>query len=83
MLGTDRIAYAEHVVIDAFWRVVTVPFPNAHKKEPVTADGQVALPRPGENETQPEQWTWGVDEAQEQASKDDACMYWADVVSVV
>lgn len=28
MLGTERIGRYEHVVIEAFWKVVQVPFPN-------------------------------------------------------
>ena len=28
MLGTERIGRYEHVVIEAFWKVVRVPFPN-------------------------------------------------------
>ncbi|KAJ9660270.1 DUF1279 super [Coniosporium apollinis] len=28
MLGTERIGHWEHVVIENFWKVVQIPFPN-------------------------------------------------------
>ena len=31
MLGVDRIGHYEHVVLEAFWNVVQVPFPNLRK----------------------------------------------------
>lgn len=30
-LGTDRIGHYEHVVIEAFWNVARIPFPNLGK----------------------------------------------------
>ena len=32
MLGTDRIGHYEEVVLEAFWKVVQVPFPNLGQK---------------------------------------------------
>ncbi|KAF2840824.1 hypothetical protein M501DRAFT_902684, partial [Patellaria atrata CBS 101060] len=33
VLGTDRIGRWEHAVIDAFWAVVRIPFPDAERKK--------------------------------------------------
>ncbi|OCK81794.1 hypothetical protein K432DRAFT_380962 [Lepidopterella palustris CBS 459.81] len=41
MLGTDRIGRYEHAVIEAFWEVVQVPFPNLGKQKE-TEEGQIA-----------------------------------------
>lgn len=32
MLGTERIGYAEHAVVETFWSIVRIPFPNLGKK---------------------------------------------------
>jgi len=32
MLGTDRIGHYEEVVLEAFWKVVRIPFPNLARK---------------------------------------------------
>jgi len=37
LLGTDRIGRYEHAVIEAFWSVVHIAFPDFHKKEAVEA----------------------------------------------
>ncbi|KAE9968337.1 hypothetical protein BLS_005906 [Venturia inaequalis] len=33
MLGTDRIGRWEHNIVEAFWKVVRIPFPDLGKKE--------------------------------------------------
>jgi hypothetical protein len=37
MLGVERVGYYEHVVLEAFWNVVQVPFPNLGKDRSVDA----------------------------------------------
>lgn len=32
MLGTERIGYAEHAVVETFWSIVRIPFPNLGRK---------------------------------------------------
>ncbi|KAF2204740.1 hypothetical protein GQ43DRAFT_387214 [Delitschia confertaspora ATCC 74209] len=48
MLGTDRIGHYEHVVIESFWKVVQIPFPNLGPKKNVdksmTGEAQASMP---------------------------------------
>lgn len=40
-LGVDRISHWEHVVVEGFWKIVEVPFPNARKNKKVVEDAVV------------------------------------------
>lgn len=43
MLGTDRIGRWEHNVVEAFWKVVRIPFPDLGKRELESGTGEIAI----------------------------------------
>ncbi|QDS76574.1 hypothetical protein FKW77_007012 [Venturia effusa] len=65
MLGTDRIGRWEHNVVDAFWKVVRIPFPTLGKKELEAGTGDIAV---GESS---EGGSWGTADVK-QAEADNA-----------
>lgn len=74
MLGTERIGQWEHAVVSAFWKVVPYPFETSPKVEATEVPGskKEPLPRPDESAAKPEDWSWGVEEAEKEAKKDNA-----------
>lgn len=69
LLGTDRIGQAEKAVIDMFWRLVEVPFPNARKgREQAKEVIDEAVSDPATREGK----GWGVEAAQERNRGDEA-----------
>ena len=63
-LGTDRIAYWEHVVIAWFWKIVPWPFPAGKQ---IAGDG---IPEG----SQPRGAGWGVEDAEKANSSPEASM---------
>ena len=48
LLGTDRIGYAEHVVVEGFWSVVESVMPNIRQKsEEIVEDGTEVVEKAG------------------------------------
>jgi hypothetical protein len=85
MLGTDRIGQWEHAIVSAFWRVVPYPWEeNSTKIEATEVPGskKAPLPRPDESAAAPEDWTWGVEEAEKEAKKDNASMLDMSVIKL-
>jgi hypothetical protein len=76
MLGTDRIGQWEHAIVSAFWRVVPYPLEDSTKTEATNVPGtkKGPLPRLDESGAKPEDWSWGVEEAEKEAKKDNASM---------
>lgn len=71
LLGTERIGQAEKAVINAFWRVVEVPFPNARKgREQASETIEEAV---GDSAAR-EGSGWGVEEAQIRNRGEEASM---------
>lgn len=71
LLGTDRIGQAEKAVIDMFWRLVEVPFPNARmgrEQAKEVIDEAVSDPATREGKG------WGVEAAQERNRGEEASM---------
>ncbi|GAB7365250.1 hypothetical protein MBLNU230_g6334t1 [Neophaeotheca triangularis] len=69
LLGTDRIGQAEKAVIDMFWRLVEVPFPNARmgrEQAKEVIDEAVSDPATREGKG------WGVEAAQERNRGEEA-----------
>ncbi|TID15659.1 Switch 2 [Venturia nashicola] len=63
MLGTDRIGRWEHNVVEAFWKVVRIPFPDLGKKELEAGAGEIAVGEEGSS--------WGTSDVK-QAEVDNA-----------
>ncbi|KAF2184366.1 hypothetical protein K469DRAFT_688836 [Zopfia rhizophila CBS 207.26] len=65
MLGTERIGHYEHVVIEAFWNVLRIPFPNVGKgkesEEAVTIGEETVQATAREGQLG---WSGGVDKAE-------------------
>ena len=70
LLGTERIGHWEHVVVESFWKIVEIPFPNIRQSDAeaqeMTAGGDVAIREGG---------GWGVEEAEAENQSDRACEY--------
>lgn len=61
LLGTERIGEWEHAVVQAFWSVAEIPFPNIRKSsEDAVAVAQEVVADPSAREGS----GWGVEEAQ-------------------
>lgn len=73
MLGTDRIAHWEHVVVEGFWTVVQSVWPNARrsKERAEQAAVEAGIVEPADREGGA---GWGVEEAEE-LNKKDASMF--------
>jgi len=71
-LGTDRIGRWEHELIEAFWKVVRIPFPNLGKKtneaEPGIASEEGTTVREGAA-------GWGVEQAEADNSGSNASIW--------
>ncbi|KAJ9623202.1 DUF1279 super [Taxawa tesnikishii (nom. ined.)] len=76
-LGVDRISHWEHVVVEGFWKIVEVPFPNARKNKKVVEDAVVdaGVLDPDVREGGV---GWGV-EAAEKANKSDNASIWTQL----
>jgi hypothetical protein len=73
MLGTDRIGRWEHNVVEAFWKVVRIPFPDLGKREQAASAGEIALG--GETREGGSWGTSGVERAEADNSGIDASMF--------
>jgi hypothetical protein len=73
MLGTDRIGRWEHNVVEAFWKVVRIPFPDLGKREQDAGTGEIIL---GGEQREGGSWgTSGVEQAQADNSGVDASVF--------
>lgn len=64
-LGTERIAYWEHLIVEGFWTLVRVAMPDAGKQQEATAE---AVAREGADT-----WDHGVEAADAKNKSDKAC----------
>lgn len=69
MLGVDRIGHYEHVVLEAFWNVVHVAFPNLGKDKKAVGDSGIEAV----DESQLG-WSGDVEAAEERNQGAEACM---------
>lgn len=70
LLGTERIGHWEHVVMESFWKVVEIPFPDIRGTEAsaqeIASGGGVAVREGG---------GWGVEEAEAENKSERACKF--------
>lgn len=71
MLGTERIGHWEHVVIESFWKVVEIPFPNVREKSKEVEDAAEQAIDPAAREGA----GWGVEEAEARNSGSGATIW--------
>lgn len=80
IIGTERIGHWEHVIVGAIKSLIPYDFGSSGEgKEKAVGEGGGdggSLPRPTPKEPagKPEEWSWGVEEAQKEAKRDDASM---------
>ena len=75
MLGTDRIAHWEHVVVEGFWKLVEMAYPNARQDKKAVDRAAVDAGILPDSQTREGGPGWGVEEAEVQAAKPDASTY--------
>ena len=67
-VGTERIGHWEHLVVEGFWKVIEVPFPNLRgrvaDKQEMVPEGDVIVRENG---------GWGVEEAEAENQSERAC----------
>ena len=71
MLGTERIGKLEHTIVNTFWSVVRYPTGGVEESQ-----GQAEPPKGNfggfPEDPKLQEWSWGVEEAQKEASKSNA-----------
>jgi N-terminal acetyltransferase 2 len=78
MLGVDRIGHYEHVVLEAFWNVVHIPFPNLGKGKGAAgavSGGQEEGSAAGVAREDQLGWSGAVEAAEERNKGAEACKW--------
>ncbi|KAK5256928.1 DUF1279 superfamily [Cryomyces antarcticus] len=78
-LGTDRIAHLEHIIVEAVWKVIEVPFPNLRQSKAAAQDAVEVIQDTVDSTVREGGAGWGVEEA-EARNKSDQASLWTQLV---